>query len=302
MEADNDKSYLIDWHLHSYYSDGIFSPIELLQIGLRADMSISLTDHDTVRGIKEAINYANQNKIKFIPGLELSTADGLRTVHLLCYFPLMDETKLDELEGKLKSTQEERTARTTERLRRAHNARLLLDIEIDELKAINPHSAYIGESHVCDDLWRKKIYRNYEEARDGIKRMRFWEEVPEYYTHSPKDGIQLVKKYGAKVSLAHLSRFQMNEDEERRHLRELKDIGLDAMEVVSSRHTDEQITRFLSYSREFNLKITVGSDYHSPGNTRYFRVGFDLEYTLTESMLQDVGISREEIDGLLLLK
>lgn len=300
----NDKISLIDWHLHSYYSDGIYNPIELLRIGLSADIHTSLTDHDTVRGLKEAVDYSKPNNIKFTAGIELSTTiPGLRSVHLLGYFNSVKESELEELEERLKPTQEERTKRTAERLKRAHDASSLLNIQIEDLKERNPHSAYIGESHVCDTLWRKgEEYTSYEEARSAIKRMKFWEEVPEYYTHSPRDGIRLIKKYGGVVSLAHISRFNMNEDEEKSLIRELKDKGLDALEVISSRFKNEQIVRYLRYVNEFGLKITVGSDYHSQGNTPNFRIGFNLDYTITDAMLQDIGISREGLNNLLLLK
>ncbi|MDD2486377.1 MAG: PHP domain-containing protein, partial [bacterium] len=63
-----------DLHLHSSASDGLLSPSELVEkvrgVGLRA---MSLTDHDTTDGLKEAQQSAEKQGIIMISGIELST-------------------------------------------------------------------------------------------------------------------------------------------------------------------------------------------------------------------------------------
>ena len=45
----------VDLHNHSYYSDGFFSPAEVVKFAYEADCDLfSLTDHDTTEGIAEA--------------------------------------------------------------------------------------------------------------------------------------------------------------------------------------------------------------------------------------------------------
>ena len=45
----------IDLHMHSTYSDGTYTPAELVTYAKKKGLSgISLTDHDTIEGLNEA--------------------------------------------------------------------------------------------------------------------------------------------------------------------------------------------------------------------------------------------------------
>ena len=64
---------MIDLHLHSTYSDGSDSPLELIDLALALKLkAIALTDHDTINGIKEFISYGEGKSITLIPGIEIS--------------------------------------------------------------------------------------------------------------------------------------------------------------------------------------------------------------------------------------
>ena len=89
----------IDFHLHSNYSDGFWTPIGLFLAAFRRGMDfISLTDHDCFDGIEEGFEARNLIKritgkeIAFIPGIEFSTTfsflgEQMEEVHILGYFP-----------------------------------------------------------------------------------------------------------------------------------------------------------------------------------------------------------------------
>ncbi len=82
------KKY-VDFHLHTYYSDGEDSPIVLVERAIAAKLqAIAITDHGTVRGIPEAIQYS-QGKVEVIPGIELSCDEprlGIVDIHILGLF------------------------------------------------------------------------------------------------------------------------------------------------------------------------------------------------------------------------
>ncbi len=74
-----------DLHIHSIYSyDGTSTISAILKhTADRTDLNvIAITDHDTVRGVHEAMDLAPYYGVEVIPGCEVSTADG----HLLCLF------------------------------------------------------------------------------------------------------------------------------------------------------------------------------------------------------------------------
>lgn len=73
-----------DIHMHTTYSDGTASVVELLEyVATSTDMRvIAITDHDTIAGALEAHRLAPAYGIEVIVGEEVSTADG----HLLALF------------------------------------------------------------------------------------------------------------------------------------------------------------------------------------------------------------------------
>src|SRR5260370_29316771 len=76
-----------DLHLHTFFSDGTFSPEEVTGLarekGLRA---IALTDHDTVEGCARMAVACQAAGIEFIPATELTAEVSGHQIHFLGYF------------------------------------------------------------------------------------------------------------------------------------------------------------------------------------------------------------------------
>ena len=80
----------IDLHMHSHYSDGELSPEKLVKECKKLGLEIiSLTDHETVWGVEEAIKAGKKSGISVIPGIEFSCNFQEQEQHLLGYF-IMD--------------------------------------------------------------------------------------------------------------------------------------------------------------------------------------------------------------------
>src|SRR5947208_2326361 len=76
-----------DLHLHTNFSDGSYSPEELVAHAQRLGFSaIALTDHDTVEGCAAAASACKQAEIEFIPGAELTAEQNGNELHILAYF------------------------------------------------------------------------------------------------------------------------------------------------------------------------------------------------------------------------
>ena len=63
------KEFFVDLHIHTNYSDGIFTPEQVVEYASRVGLSaISITDHDTVDGVQEAIDagIALYNQVNYI--------------------------------------------------------------------------------------------------------------------------------------------------------------------------------------------------------------------------------------------
>jgi len=76
-----------DFHIHSNYSDGTFTPSEVVILAKKKNVDIiSLTDHNNISGVDEAIATGKELGVKIIPGVELSTRYNHTKVHVLGYF------------------------------------------------------------------------------------------------------------------------------------------------------------------------------------------------------------------------
>ena len=73
-----------DLHIHSSYSDGVYTPRELAFMAKAAGISVmALTDHDTLKGLPEMEKAAKEAGIDFIPGVEFSARWENRQVHII---------------------------------------------------------------------------------------------------------------------------------------------------------------------------------------------------------------------------
>jgi ABC-type Mn2+/Zn2+ transport system ATPase subunit len=90
-----------DLHIHSFghshdVKDQTMTPTAIVAKAISEGLSlISLTDHNEISGVPEALQAAAGTSLCVIPGVELSTSDG----HLLCYLP--DVQRLQQFHGKI---------------------------------------------------------------------------------------------------------------------------------------------------------------------------------------------------------
>ena len=77
----------IDLHMHTTASDGEYSPTEVVKMVKEKGLEIfAITDHDTTSGVDEALEEANRQGLRLIPGIEFSAKDNeAKKVHILGY-------------------------------------------------------------------------------------------------------------------------------------------------------------------------------------------------------------------------
>ena len=77
----------VDLHIHTSYSDGVFSPEKIVDTAIDAGLgAIAITDHDNVLSYDLAQEYAKDKYIEIIPGVEINTIYKGYEVHILGYF------------------------------------------------------------------------------------------------------------------------------------------------------------------------------------------------------------------------
>lgn len=109
--------------MHSYYSDGTMKPTDLVRMYKEKDYDmISLTDHDGVDGIAEAMIAGEALQIKVIPGIEFSTGydfDGRELeLHMLGYYIDIEN---EALKARLTEIRKDREVRNEKLLAHLNN-------------------------------------------------------------------------------------------------------------------------------------------------------------------------------------
>lgn len=281
MDSQSTQKIKADMHLHSLYSDGKFSPIELLdkvkKLGLQC---VSIVDHDNVDGIEEAINYAKSLNIELIPGVELSTTIGDNDVHLLGYFIDYKNSKLLEYLNYFKEERIKRAKRIIDKLHKL-NVPLEIDLVMGNLK-----NSAIGRPHIARALVESGLVGSYQEAFDNYIKNG----GPAYeakYAFSPQQAIKLINECGGLSFIAHPSVYL--DDNIISHL---IDCGIDGIEVFHPSHNEFTIDLLEKIASEYFLLISGGSDYHGGLRDDEEALGkFTISYKYVTAMKKRLYIS-----------
>ena len=76
--------FKVDFHVHTTFSDGVLSPTEVVQRAHENNVKyLSITDHDTLTGLNEAIEESIKYDITLIPGIELSTQHNNESIGII---------------------------------------------------------------------------------------------------------------------------------------------------------------------------------------------------------------------------
>ena len=257
----------IDLHLHSYYSDGIYSPKELVKRAKKEGFSIiSLTDHHSINGIEEAKEEGRKRGIKVISGIEFNTKFKDYYLHLLGYGVDLKNKKLNLVIEKIQRKYRENAKRCISELKKQ-------GFEIDEETFFSSSFKNINIARLTDFLkmgknWQK-IKKDFNLKNNQI--ITFPEIYKKYFIKDGKEifpsvqisfeeAISLIKKANGIPVLAHPAQQLSWKDDFLFPI--LKKKGLKGIEAISSHHNWANIEHYQKIAKELNLLITVGSDYH----------------------------------------
>jgi len=105
---------LIDLHIHSTASDGSLNPLEILTLAKTVGVkAISITDHDTIDGIKNLFKHPLSPSVDFITGVEISCEpppgfEDVGSIHLLGYGFSIYDRNLNMILDDAKKAREDR--------------------------------------------------------------------------------------------------------------------------------------------------------------------------------------------------
>ncbi len=248
----NEDYIKADLHTHTNYSDGKFTPAELVRRAKQKGIHyLAVTDHDSVEGIAEAIETGKEAGIEIIPGVELSTEYKGREVHILGYFFDYQNEELLEYLREFRILRRERAEKIVHKLN-AMNIPLKFGDVVDKVEG----NVSIGRPHIAFALIENNYINNYYEAfvkyiGDGKPAYEKKKNLPVH------EAIKLITRTGGLSFVAHPGK-NIRDDA----LIEIIEQGIDGIEVIHPSHSPEYVNYFQDFASQYFLLESGGSDFH----------------------------------------
>jgi 3',5'-nucleoside bisphosphate phosphatase len=252
----------IDLHSHSYYSDGVLSPSEVVRLAHKSGCNLfSLTDHDSTEGLIEAQLESHKLNLNFINGVEISAFWQNSAIHIV---GLGIDIDSDILQTGLEYNQN---------LRKIRAEKISLGLRRSGIKDALEKAQNLSGGHMltrthfaqmlihegyCKDM--KSVFRRYMTGKKpgGVRvEWRNFDEV-----------INWIQSAGGKAFIAHPFRYRMTYTKIKKLIRDFKQASGDGFEVVNANSSREEITLANQWTEDHDLLASCGSDFHGWPNQR----------------------------------
>ncbi len=262
-----------DLHLHTFFSDGTYSPEELAGHGHRVGLSaLALTDHDTVDGCARAEAACRALGIEFIPGTELTAEHRNREVHVLGYWL---DPESPALLSRLAGFQAVRENRIRDMVHRLNERGIALKAD-DVFRIANCKSP--GRPHVARALVEGGFCGDYDQAFERFLKKGRPGWVPKARMDIPTT-VGLIHAAGGVAVLAHPGLYHDDT-----LIPEIAEAGLDGLECWHSRHHGTEPVHYERLAAELGLVATGGSDCHGMSKGEPLIGRIQLPYAQVEAL------------------
>ena len=265
----------IDLQLHTIYSDGIWTPEQLIDHLVHEQFSLAaITDHDRVDTVAALQQLALEKHLPLLVATEMSASWQGGVTDVLCFGFDASPNALSELAQNVLQKQQENTREVYENLLRKgytfHGHPNALSAILQKPGAQQPKELV------------SLLKTTGEESAGKI----VWEAGCTFATNDLAEIVQASHRSGAVCLLAHPGRqdgFVTYDVDLLNTLRQ--EIPIDGLEVYYPAHTPEQTAMFLEYAQGHNLLISSGSDSHSPE-----KLPIKYPAELSRTLLEHLGI------------
>ena len=243
---------VIDLHLHTTASDGLFEPAQLVERAWRAGIrTMAVTDHDTVAAIAEVERAAAAIGIGFVSGIEITAVCQGRDVHVLGYF-------IDPADGPLAGFLEAQRADRVRRLDAMIDKLADMGKSIDRVAVMSakPRGGSLGRPLIAQALVNAGHVAS---ARDAFDQL-IGEGRPAFLPRrgaTPAEVIDVISRARGLASLAHPGLLKRDE-----WIPAMVSAGLAALEAFHSEHDAAVTEHYLALADRHGILVSGGSDYH----------------------------------------
>jgi predicted metal-dependent phosphoesterase TrpH len=268
-----------DLQSHSTHSDGALPASEVVERAAAAGVELlSLSDHDTVSGVSEAISAGERLGLRVVPAVEISAVDeGApvgRELHILGYDIDHTGPLLTERLAAFLADREHRTLRMAAALRE-------VGLELDErqIRARIDEGQPIGRPHLAEAVLAApaNAARLKDEQIDDIGsliRGYLIEGKPAFrlrQTPTVAEAVEAIHDAGGVAIWAHPFWDVSEPDEVLSSIDRFRELGIDGVEAFYVTHTQEQTELLAERCAALGLLSTGSSDFHGPENRLFSR-------------------------------
>ena len=260
----------IDLHLHTTYSDGRWTPGELMDTLVREQFALAaITDHDRADTVEALQQLALKKHLPVLVGVEMTTLwkDELSGIDelsgqpnmtdLLCFGFDPPPSPLNDIAQDLLRRQQENSREVYQNLLQKGYA---FPEEPDPLAAILEQPGPQQPFALADILQK----HGYGAGQPSVGRILL-EAGCAMVTNDLAAVVQAAHRSGAVCLIAHPGHTDGFVTYDGRMLDKLRqDIPIDGLEVYTPKHTPEQTAMYLEYARQQHLLVSAGSDSHKP--------------------------------------
>lgn len=274
----NDK----DLHIHSNYSDGSYSPIELIPLLKENNIkTFAICDHDTIGSLKE-LKKLDLDGLEYISGIEISSYYKDMGIHILGYYIDGNIIPLKKLLKKIEQKRKKRMKEILKKIKEKHGIKITHQELFDLM-----HTPNVGKKNLGKILLNKNLGKDYLDIRTNYLTGLHCKTS---YRSNIKTVCKVIKQANGIPVLAHPKEYEM------RFNIKIEDVivdmiacGIEGIEVYHSIHDAKDIERYLKIARKYNLKISGGSDFHN-GNA--YKLGV-LHHSDTEVTYQKFTVIKD---------
>lgn len=249
----------VDLHCHSTASDGLLAPAEVARRAAANGVEVlALTDHDDIAGLAAAGEAAAAAGMAFVSGVEISIEWEGTQVHVVGLNFDPHNAALNEGLAGIRAGRVGRAQRMSTELEKIGIAGAFAGAnryaENPNLISRAHFARYLVEAGVCKDV--RSVFESYlVPGRPGYVDHR-WAGLD--------DAVAWITGAGGVAVVAHPARYKISGGAMRRFLGDFRDMGGEAIEVVSGSHSLDDVGTFGRLAREYGFFASRGSDFHGP--------------------------------------
>lgn len=248
---------IYDLHTHTIYSDGDYTPKELVQKAKEKDLKyLAITDHNNIEGSKVACSL-NDSDITIIPAVEMEGDYKYGTLHILGYNIDLNNENLNYTLNLMRNKRRIRVRTIFDELKKQD-----ICIPAFEINKLISTKGDIGRPHIAKLLLKYDYVESVKEAFDYYLDDEKINLPKNDFVLRKEDVITLIKEADGIPVLAHYKTLNLEGSNLEDYIEELIEIGLMGIETGHSCFNQDNYKAAKYLAEKYNLLETAGSDFH----------------------------------------